>query len=106
MDLERVPAGSLAGRWAHLDLPKAVEALIAPVGQGSRPNLQVANDGGVLHITGDVACVDALETIIALAEVYSGQRVVAELSVRPRMRVEPHHSVVGASNTEFERNYR
>jgi hypothetical protein len=103
MELVRVPAGSLAGRWAHLDLPKAVEALIAPAGEWSRPKLQVARDGGALRIIGDVGSVDAFETVVALAEVYSGQRVVTELTIRPRLRVQPSLSMAGDPLIEFER---
>lgn len=105
MDLQCVPAGSLAGRWAHLDLPKAVEALIAPAGGNARPNLRVADDRGALRITGDVGCMDAFETIVALAEVYSGQRVVAELTVRPCLRVRSSSPATGAPITDFERKF-
>ncbi|QEE47705.1 hypothetical protein FVA81_25230 [Rhizobium sp. WL3] len=103
MDLQCVPAGSLAGRWVHLDLPKAVEALIEPAGRDARSNLRVAEDSGDLRITGDAACMDAFETIVALAEVYSGRRVVAELTIRPHLRVRSSSAGTGALITDFER---
>ena len=88
VDLEPVPAGHTAGSLDHLVLPESIEALIASAGERTGVDLRVAVDGSTLHIAGDVSSVDAFETIVALAEVYSGLRVVPELTVRPRLRIE------------------
>lgn len=104
MDLELVTAGRTGGSMAQLDLPETVEALIASAGDKTRPSLRVADDGGNLHISGEVSNVDAFETIVALAEVYSGLRVVSELTVRPRLRVRsPSWAADTTATHEFER---
>ncbi len=102
-DIDRSSAGHMAGSRDLVTMPRAVEALIALAGETSRPVVRFADDSGVLRITGAVSSVDAFETIVALAEVFTGRRVVAELDVRPHLRVGSSSLTAPAHNTEIER---
>ncbi len=102
-DIDRSSAGHMAGSRDLVTMSQAVEALIALAGETSRPVVRLADESGVLRITGAVSSVDAFETIVALAEVFTGRPVVAELDVRPHLRVGSSSLMAHTSNTEIKR---
>ena len=74
---------SLRSNPAECSLRAALQSLLA-YGQGLEAcTIDVSVEDGRVILSGEVSSLDAFETAIAVAEVFSGRTVVPDLAIRP-----------------------
>lgn len=65
----------------------ALQAILAYAQGLEKSSISCACENGRIVLSGEVDSLDALETAIVVAEVFSGLTVVADLAVQPRMHM-------------------
>lgn len=65
----------------------ALQSILAYAQGLEKSSISCACEGGRVILTGEVDSLDALETAIVVAEVFSGFSVVADLAVQPRIHL-------------------
>lgn len=65
----------------------ALQSILAYAQGLEKSSISCAFEDGRIVLTGEVDSLDALETAIAVAEVFTGRTVVADLSVQPRIHL-------------------
>ena len=65
----------------------ALQAILAYAQGLEKSSISCAFENGRIVLTGEVESLDALETAIVIAEVFSGLPVVANLAVQPRLHL-------------------
>lgn len=76
----------ISGNPQDCSLCAALRSILAYAQGLERSTIECSSEGGRIFLSGEVDSLDALETAIAVAEVFSGRTVVADLSIQPRVR--------------------